>query len=199
MSSSKIFSVGSVLAPSSSPGGATGRLGGSFRSLRSVPSQHHAPVARIRQVDVNHQVLGGVEGDAGHLLLAVVLPVVDGLQGSTPQAVLHPLQAVAAGVEPGQVLDLLLVERVAGTIGAHEFLGEGLELFRVFAQREHGLVAIFVPGVCAVLQGIDPANAGLAAGLRGPVECRALERAAASKAGVSSGDFRIDIVPPCRG
>src|SRR5208283_4737784 len=36
----------------------------------------------------------------------------------------------------------------------------------------------------------------LAAGLRGPVECWALWRAAASNWGVSWGDFRKDMVPP---
>jgi hypothetical protein len=71
-----------------------------------------------------------------------------------------------------------------------------LELFRVFAQCQHGLAEIFVADVCAVFQGIDPAKAGLAAGLRGPVECWALLRAAASNAGVSWGDLRKDMVPP---
>ncbi len=98
-----------------------------------------------------------------------------------------------------EVLDLLPSERVAGTIGAHEFLGEGLQFLGVLTQRQHGVAAIFVPGVCAVLQGIDPAKAGLAVGLRGPVDCWRLLRAAASKAGVSSGDLREDIVPPCKG
>jgi len=64
------------------------------------------------------------------------------------------------------------------------------------AQRLHGLAAIFVADVCAVLQGIDPAKAGLAAGLRGPLECWALWRAAATNAGVSWGDLRKDTVPP---
>jgi hypothetical protein len=36
----------------------------------------------------------------------------------------------------------------------------------------------------------------LAAALRGPVECWAFWRAAASNAGVSCGDFRKDMVPP---
>src|SRR5208337_4505894 len=36
----------------------------------------------------------------------------------------------------------------------------------------------------------------LAAGLRGPVECWAFWRAAASSAGVSWGDLRKDMVPP---
>jgi len=49
-----------------------------------------------------------------------------------------------------------------------------------------------------VLQAIDPAKAGLAA-LRGPVECWALLRAAASNAGVSLGDLRKDMVPPGTG
>jgi hypothetical protein len=57
------------------------------------------------------------------------------------------------------------------------------------------LAEIFVADVSAVLQGIDPAKAGLAA-LRGPVECWALLRAAASNAGVSWGDLRKDIIPP---
>src|SRR5208337_1245187 len=48
-------------------------------------------------------------------------------------------------------------------------------------------VAVFVADVASVLQAIDPAKAGLAA-LRGPVECWALLRAAASNAGVSLGD-----------
>jgi hypothetical protein len=51
----------------------------------------------------------------------------------------------------------------------------------------------------AVLQAVDPAKAGLAAALRGPVECWALLRAAASNAGVSSGDLRKDMVPPGTG
>ena len=79
---------------------------------------------------------------------------------------------------------------------------EGLELFRVFAQRhpaKAGLATIFVPDVSVVLQGIDPAKAGLAAALRGPVECWALLRAAASNAGVSWGDLRKDMVPPGTG
>jgi hypothetical protein len=74
-----------------------------------------------------------------------------------------------------------------------------LELFRVFAQRQHCLAAIFVADASAVLQGIDPAKAGLAAGLRGPVECWAFWRAAASNAGVSWGDLRKDMVPPGSG
>jgi hypothetical protein len=57
-----------------------------------------------------------------------------------------------------------------------------LQFFRVFAQRSHGLLSIFVPDASAVLQAIDPAKAGLATGLRGPVECRALWCAAASNA-----------------
>jgi hypothetical protein len=100
-------------------------------------------------------VLGGVEGDAGHLLPAAVLPVFHPLQGAPPQAVLRPLQPFAAPVEPGKVFDLLLPERVAGAEGAPEFLDEGLELFRVFAQRTHGLALIFVADVCAVLQGVE--------------------------------------------
>jgi len=100
-------------------------------------------------------VLGGVEGDAFHLLLATVLPVVDPLQGAPLQAIFRPLQPFAAPVEPGEVLNLLLPERVAGTEGAPEFLGEDLELFRVFAQRKHGLALIFVADVNAVLQGIE--------------------------------------------
>jgi len=39
----------------------------------------------------------------------------------------------------------------------------------------------------------------LAAALRGPVECWAFWRAAASKAGVSWGDLRKDMVPPAAG
>src|SRR5208337_3323962 len=39
----------------------------------------------------------------------------------------------------------------------------------------------------------------LAAALRGPVECWAFWRAAASNAGVSWGDFRKDMVPPMAG
>jgi hypothetical protein len=69
-------------------------------------------------------------------------------------ACLRPLQPVAAPIQLGEVLDLLLAERVTGTEGAHQFLGEGLELFRVFAQCQHGLAEIFVADVCAVLQGI---------------------------------------------
>ena len=30
-----------------------------------------------------------------------------------------------------------------------------MELFRVFAQRQHGLALIFVADVCAVLQGVE--------------------------------------------
>ena len=37
------------------------------------------------------------------------------------------------------------------------------------------------------------------AALRGPVECRALLRVAASNAGVSWGDLRKDMVPPRAG
>ena len=92
-----------------------------FKKRKSL-SQRHASICRLRQVDIKHLVLGGVEGDAGHLLLAAVLPVVDRLQGAPLQAVLRPLQPFAAPVEPGEVLDLLLPERVAGTEGAHEFL-----------------------------------------------------------------------------
>ncbi|MGA2609204.1 MAG: hypothetical protein ABSH01_17315 [Terriglobia bacterium] len=39
----------------------------------------------------------------------------------------------------------------------------------------------------------------LPAALRGPVECWALWRAAASNAGVSWGDLRKDMVPPGTG
>ena len=125
-----------------------------FKKRKNL-SQRHPSICRLRQVDIKHLVLGGVEGDAGHLLLAAVLPVVDRLQGAPLQAFLRPLEPFAATVEPGEVLDLLLPERVAGTEGAHEFLCEGLELFRVFAQRQHGLAVIFVADVSAVLQGIE--------------------------------------------
>jgi hypothetical protein len=63
---------------------------------------------------------------------------------------------------------------------------------------ESRLAVIFVPDVCAVLQAIE-LGVCLAAALRGPVECWALLRAAASNWGVSWGDLRKDMVPPGAG
>src|SRR5208337_4343154 len=59
--------------------------------IRKSLSQLHPSIRRPGQVDLKHAVLGGVEGDAGHLLLAAVLPIVDGLQGAPLQACLRPL------------------------------------------------------------------------------------------------------------
>jgi hypothetical protein len=59
-----------------------------------------------------------------------------------------------APVELGQVINLLFPKRVSGTIGGHECLLQVIELFRVFAQRQHGLLVVFGGGVGAVLQGI---------------------------------------------
>ena len=77
--------------------------------------------------------------------------------------------------------------------------GEGLELFRVFAQRQHGLALIFVADVCAVLQGIElgvllGGGAARSGGMLGIAGAR--RRATA---GVSWGDLRKDMVPPGTG
>jgi hypothetical protein len=64
-------------------------------------------------------------------------------------------RSASPGGSQSKPIDLLLPERVAGTEGAHKFLREGLELFGVFAQREHGLALVVVADVCAVLQGIE--------------------------------------------
>jgi hypothetical protein len=63
-------------------------------------------------------------------------------------------------------------------------------------QRQHCLATTFVPDASAVLQGIELGEFCLAAALRGPVECWALFRVAASNAGVSWGDLRKNMVPP---
>jgi len=83
--------------------------------------------------------------------------------------------------------------------GGDGYLLEVLQFFPVFAQShpaKAGQAKVFGQRVSAVLQCIDPAKAGLAAAERGPVECCAFRRAAASNAGVSWGDLRKDMVPP---
>jgi hypothetical protein len=81
--------------------------------------------------------LGGAKRGVGYVLPATALPFLDRQQSAPHHALLRPLQQLAAPLEPGQVVDLLLPQGVSGAIGSHEFLLQVVEFLRVFAQGQH--------------------------------------------------------------
>src|SRR5208337_2096818 len=146
--------------------------------IRKSLSQLHPSIRRPGQVNLEHAVLGGVEGDTFHLLLAAVLPVVDRLQGAPLQACLRPLKPFK---ERNSKLE------IRNSTGDSRF---SIFEFR-FSTSWRFSSLTYAP--CFKPLSLEFC---LAAGLRGPVECWAFWRAAASSAGVSWGDLRKDMVPP---
>ena len=121
---------------------------------REQLAQPHAPVVGQRQVEVHQGGLGRVESHRGEGQAQPVLPRFDSLERPPHQAGLGALQAVAPPVEPGQVVDLLVEEGVAGAEGIAQLLLQSFELGRVFAQGAHHFVVIFGSGTLAVFDAV---------------------------------------------
>ncbi|MGD0128719.1 MAG: hypothetical protein ABSF46_25475 [Terriglobia bacterium] len=96
----------------------------------------------------------GFEGNVGQGPGEHAPPLLDPLESVPHQARLHAFDSVAPPVEPRQVFDLPVPERVARPVSGREFALQSGEPLGIFAEGPHDGGGVFGRRITAVLQGI---------------------------------------------